>query len=135
MSRSGYSDDCENVALWRAAVDSAILGRRGQVFMRRLRDALDAMPSKRLITGEIATDDGVCALGSVDPMCRIDPYDREAIGQHFGIAPAMAAEIAYINDEDGRAEWETPEERWTRMRAWVDKQIAADDEADPRPGA
>jgi hypothetical protein len=132
MSRSGYSDDCENVQLWRAAVDRAILGKRGQRFMRKLRDALDAMPVKRLIAGEIANGRGeVCALGAVDPNTTLDPEDRDAVGQHFGIAPAMAAEIVYMNDEWSWRATETPEERWQRMRAWVEKQIGPDDEVDP----
>lgn len=152
MSRSGYTDDGENVGLWRGAVDRAMGGYRGQYFLRKLRDALDAMPTKRLITDEIANGAGdVCALGAVDPACKADPDDREAVGQHFGIAPAMAAEIVYINDErfDGeyvtaegpsrflyhgrpRDVWRpfTPEERWALMRAWVEKQIVpADDGA------
>ncbi len=126
MGRSGYSDDCENVQLWRAAVDSALLGVRGQQFLKKLRTALDAMPVKRLITDEIATEEGeVCALGAVDPTARLDPYDRKAVAKHFGIAPAMAAEIAYLNDECSY--WtETPEQRWTRMRAWVEKNIGPD---------
>ena len=128
MSRSGYSDDCEHVELWRQAVERAILGTRGQVFMRRLRTALDALPVKRLITDEIRNSAGdVCALGSIDPTCAVDPYDREAVAGHFGIAPALAAEIMYLNDEWPRRA-ETPEQRWARMRAWVDRQIGPDDE-------
>lgn len=128
MSRSGYSDDCENLGLWRGAVQRATTGYRGQHFLRKLRDALDAMPVKRLIAGEIANTSGeVCALGSVDPAARLDPEDRKAVGQHFGIAPALAAEIVYENDEHfnywSRGVNETPEQRWIRMRAWVDEQI------------
>lgn len=124
MSRSGYSDDCENLQLWRGAVERAIGGYRGQAFLLKLRAALDAMPVKRLITGEIATPAGeVCALGAIDPRAiELDPYDRHAVARHFGIAPAMAAEIAYMNDE-WPSQDETPEARWTRMRAWVNEQI------------
>src|SRR4051812_11921666 len=99
MSRSGYSDDCENLGLWRGAVDRALHGARGQHFLRKLRDALDAMSEKRLIAGRISDGDGVCALGAVDPVMTIDMEDRHAVGAHYGIAPAMAAEIAYMNDE------------------------------------
>lgn len=127
MSRSGYTDDCENYELYRQAVDRATFGQRGQRFLRKLRDALDAMPVKRLITDEIANAQGeVCALGAVDPA--FTGYDAEDLAAHFGIAKALAAEIVYRNDEDGPPRWqnrdgETPEERWTRMRAWVQKQI------------
>lgn len=127
MSRSGYSDDCDNVALWRGAVEMAILGRRGQAFMRRLRAALEAMPVKRLITDAIKDDSGeVCALGAVDS--NVDAYDAEYLAEHFGIARALAAEIVYMNDEAMAWRAETPEERWVRMRAWVEKQIGPDDE-------
>ncbi len=124
MSRSGYSDDCDNLQLWRNAVNRAILGARGQTFLTRLRVALDAMPVKRLITDEIVNDAGdVCALGAVDPSTMVDPYDRDAVARHFGIAPALAAEIVYINDEAEDGQNETPEQRWIRMRAWVDRQL------------
>ena len=127
MSRSGYSDDCEHLDLWRASVDRAMRGARGQHFLRKLRAALDAMPIKRLITDEIATDVGeVCALGAVDPDTSLDPEDTQAIAKHFGIARAMCAEIVYMNDEWSRHE--TPEQRWSRMRAWVSEQILLDDD-------
>jgi hypothetical protein len=142
MSRSGYSDDCENVQLWRGAVDRATFGARGQAFMRKLRVALDAMPVKRLITDTFANESGeVCALGAVDPAAKVDPYDRDEVAAHFNIAPALAAEIVYENDEQGQVRYardadgiwvrlpnETPEERWTRMRRWVEKQIGPDAE-------
>lgn len=125
MSRSGYSDDCDNVQLWRSAVHRALRGYRGQAFLYKLRAALDAMPVKRLIAGEIANAAGeVCALGAVDPLAPVDPEDRKAVADHFGIAPAMAAEIVYMNDEaDAWVRSETPEQRWKRMRVWVDEQI------------
>lgn len=124
MSRSGYSDDCENVQLWRGAVDRATFGSRGQAFMRRLRDALDAMPVKRLIVGELVDDNGeVCALGAVDPAKDVDAYEPEDVAEHFGIARALACEIVYQNDESDWHGGETPEQRWVRMRAWVEKQI------------
>lgn len=123
MSRSGYSDDCENVALWRSAVRRATTGYRGQHLLKKLRDALDAMPRKRLIADEIQNADGdVCAFGALDPTFK--EYDAEYLAPHFGIARALAAEIVYMNDE--AESWrrdETPEQRWVRMRAWVEKQI------------
>jgi hypothetical protein len=131
MSRSGYSEDCEHIALWCGAVDRATFGVRGQAFMRKLRDALDAMPVKRLITDAVRNEAGeVCALGAVD--ATVELYDAEDLARHFGIARALAAEIVYRNDEDcswQRAHhvFETPEERWIRMRAWVAKQIGPDE--------
>ena len=123
MSRSGYIDDCENVWLWRQAVARATNGARGQSLLRRLRDALDAMPTKRLIKNEVQSETGdVCALGALDPKAPFEEYEPEIIAGHFGIAYSLAAEIMYMNDEWPHAR-ETPEERWTRMRAWVDEQI------------
>lgn len=129
MSRSGYSDDCEHVELWRTAVDRATFGQRGQAFLRKLRDALDAMPVKRLITDTLANEQGdVCAIGAVDPAASVDPDDRYAVAAHFNIAPALAAEIAYMNDELYYRE--TPEQRWASMRVWVDKQIPREEIAE-----
>jgi hypothetical protein len=134
MSRSGYSDDCEHLALWRGAVHRATTGYRGQHFLRKLRDALDAMPVKRLIADAIQNATGeVCALGALDPSPK--SYEARDLANHFGIAWALAAEIVYENDEAHRFSWirdidgkfirrdETPEDRWARMRAWVDKEI------------
>ena len=129
MSRSGYSDDCEHLELWRQAVEQATLGARGQRFLRKLRDALDAMPVKRLITGAIKDEKTgeVCALGALDSTAPY--YDAEELAKHFGIARALTAEIVYMNDEWPRHDIsETPEQRWARMRAWVGRQIGPDEE-------
>lgn len=124
MSRSGYSDDCENLGLWRGAVQRATTGYRGQHLLRKLLAALDAMPVKRLIADEIQNESGdVCALGALDPA--VKEYDAVYLAEHFGIAHALAAEIVYMNDEAfvWREDAETPEQRWVRMRAWVASQI------------
>src|SRR5579872_844994 len=126
MSRSGYSEDCDHLSLWRGAVESAIRGRRGQAFLSEMAAALDAMPVKELVADDIVRDDThVCAIGSVAlarhlDVSGLDVYDRDAVAATFGIAPAMAAEIAFENDDDFRSSRnETPAQRWTRMRAWV----------------
>lgn len=128
MSRSGYSDCCDGWDLirWRGAVTSAIRGERGQKMLCELAAALDAMPEKRLIAESLQEEGEVCALGCLGKargtaMERLDPYDREGLGKAFGIAPALAAEIMYINDEWGYKE--TPEQRWQKMRRWVMEQI------------
>lgn len=128
MSRSGYTDDCENLELYRNAVDRALKGKRGQAFLIELRDALDAMPVKRLIVNELVAPGGdCCALGAVAQKRDLDTDkmfadDPGSLSDVFGIAQSMAAEIMYENDECGRGN-ETPEERWVRMRKWVDEQI------------
>lgn len=127
MSRSGYSTDLTNWSMicWRGAVANAIRGQRGQAFLREMLEALDAMPVKRLIAEELAAGGDVCAMGAVASKrgldcTHIDPEDRDQVASALGIAGALAAEIAFENDEGGTY-WrrETPEERWVRMRAWV----------------
>lgn len=129
MSRSGYSDDYGgwDLVCWRGAVNSALKGKRGQAFLIELRDALEAMPTKRLIADSLQAEGEFCTIGvlgakrGVD-MTVLDPDDREAVGEAFDIAPAMASEIVFMNDE---ASWqvETPEQRWVRMRDWITSQI------------
>lgn len=127
MSRSGYTDDCENLAMWRGQVASAIRGKRGQTMLRDLVQALDAMPVKALIAGDLVTDDGcVCALGALGQkrgvnLDSLDTYDYDELGKTFDIAHQLAQEVMYENDE---GHWkETPEQRWARVRAWAVKQI------------
>lgn len=139
MSRSGYDDDCDGWALirWRGAVTSAMRGERGQVLLRDLAAALDAMPVKALIADDLVIENGsVCALGALgcargmtEAMQTLDPEDREAVAEAFNIAPALAAEIVAENDC-----WhgENPEHRWVRMRNWVAQHIK-DDTLSPRP--
>lgn len=140
MSRSGYSDDCDGWELicWRGAVASAIRGQRGQALLREMRDALDAMPDKRLIAGELIDESGcVCALGSVAQargmdVAGVDTYDREELAQRFGIARALAAEIMNVNDEN-MAHYAYPplpgetkeQRRWRGVRKWVGEQLKA----------
>lgn len=131
MSRSGYSDDYDDVwqaVQWRSAVRSASNGKRGQQFFRDLLAALDAMPVKRLIAYELEEPSGsVCAIGALGkargvPMQDIDPEDYVYVASAFNIAEALARETVFMNDEWGRSE-ETPEQRFVRMRAWVASQI------------
>lgn len=132
MSRSGYSDSGNN--LWRGAVQSAVAGKRGQSFLREMAAALDSMPIKELIASAIVADGAVCAMGSVALARKIDISDLDIdepddVAARFGIARALACEIAYENDEcgdsyrDGKYASETPVERWTRMRKWVTEQL------------
>ncbi len=68
MSRSGYTDEYEDgiLGLYRGNIDRATRGKRGQRFFRDLVAALDAMPEKALIVGELEEEQGsVCALGAL----------------------------------------------------------------------
>lgn len=127
MSRSGYSDEIEDLWAWiryRGAVNAATVGNRGQAFFRELVAALDAMPEKKLIAGELEVDGAFCALGVVGAkrgvdMTGIDTYDTKKLSQTFGIADSLAREVMYMNDEYGS----TPEARWRSVRDWAAKQI------------
>lgn len=132
MSRSGYSDDydCDSNwphIQWRGQVTSATRGKRGQAFLRDLRDALDAMPEKRLIAHELRQGGEVCAIGSLGAARGIDlekleVWDYDAIAAAFDIASPLVREIEWMNDE-GSYRKDSPESRWCRMRAWVSAQI------------
>lgn len=117
-----------NLLSWRSDFSNSRLARASTLVA--LRDMLDAMPDKELITGELINKEGqCCALGCLAQakdinVADIDPEDRRGVAKRFNIAPALAAEIAYENDEGARrSEEETPAKRWERMRAWVADQI------------
>lgn len=133
MSRSGYDDDYGDydpwgLIRWRGAVKSATTGKRGQAFFRDLLGALDALPEKKLVVDQLEAADGsVCALGALGrsrgiDMSDIDPENSDRVSVAFGIADALAREVVYMNDEHGSYK-ETPEQRFTRIRAWVASQI------------
>lgn len=128
-TRSGYSDDCENLELYRRAVENALSGKRGQSFLREMAASLDAMPEKMLIRGELVDSEGrCCAIGSVYLARGMDidsiVYDlAHSVGKAMGIATSMAREIEYENDEYDLPE--SPEERWKRMRRWVQRNISS----------
>jgi hypothetical protein len=140
MSRSGYTDDnSDNLALinWRGAVKSALRGKRGQAFLRELASTLDAMPDKRLSAGSFKHENGChCTLGVVGAARGIDMtgFDRDpddidttALGSVLGIAPAMAQEIMFLNDEaygwECRQAADPDTRRWELMREWVGRQL------------
>lgn len=133
MSRSGYVDDCDcddvPIQLFRGAVERALRGKRGQAFLREMAEALDAMPVKELAAEVLVSDSKqVCAMGAVAlarqiDTSKLDPEDYIAVAKTMGIAPAMAREIAFENDDDFGPGDKTPADRWKRMRKWVDAQL------------
>ena len=131
MGRHGYQDDydCDydqwTWIKWRGQVASATRGQRGQRLFHDLLAALDAMPVKRLIADEFWNGE-VCALGALaerrglDPIS-VDTENYDQLAASFDVARQLVQEVEYLNDEGG---WcETPEQRWTRMRAWVASQL------------
>ena len=154
MSRSGYTDDFDNDGkgwLWRRAVANAMAGKRGQAMLRELVAALDALPEKVLDSEELVSVEGTyCAMGALGrargmDMANIDPDNRGSLAKAFGIAPAMAAEVMFMNDEcvEGdlisydfevcgpmrvfekhmQLRWKLDSvigrQRWAKMRAWA----------------
>lgn len=129
MSRSGYSEDCEHIDLYRANVDRAIAGKRGQAFLREMAAAMDAMPEKVLIAGQLINADGqCCAIGTVCQIrnldvSKIDYDDPDDVAKAVGISRALAAEIEFENDDDFRYDELTNERRWERMRKWITENL------------
>jgi hypothetical protein len=135
VSRSGYCDDLEPLALgrWRNTIDIAARGRRGQKFFRDLVAALDAMPEKRLVAGKLQKEGEVCALGALGrargvELEKLDTYDYDTLGETFDIAHQLAQEVMYENDE---RYCKTPEERWAAVRTWAAEQIVESNDRPP----
>jgi hypothetical protein len=115
MSRSGLCEDDGEDSLahgrWRGAVKSAINGKRGQAFLRELAAALDAMPEKFLVAGELETEEGcLCTLGVIGKargldLGRMDVDDYDSIAGSLGVNAKIAQEIMWENDQAFN-EWE-----------------------------
>lgn len=115
MSRSGlYEDDGEDPLAhgrWRGAVQSAINGKRGQAFLLELAAALDAMPEKALVAGELETAEGcLCTLGVIGKarsldLGSMDVEDYDSIAGSLKVNAKIAQEIMWENDETF-SEWE-----------------------------
>lgn len=131
MSRSGYNDyfndEIWQMICWRGAVKSAIRGRRGQAFLVEMLHALDSLPEKRLVSGDLQDAHGaVCAIGAVGvsrgmAVSKLDPEDYSSVAAEFNISEALTREIVFENDEVSSRE--TPEQRFERMRQWVESLV------------
>lgn len=132
MSRINYSED-EDFAgqfeLWQANCDRSLHGKKGQAELRVLRDALLALPAKRLLRGELYNNAGeVCAIGAygkykgVD-LSKYDPEDcdHDRVGIEGGMPKLVAWKVVEMNDQEFYRM--TPEERYTRMLDWVEYMI------------
>lgn len=141
--------------LWESAQRRCFAGQPGQQRLRELRDALLALPEKRLITTRLANEQGeFCAIGALarhqaiqagdDPaevLERLasyvkaesawdDPWETEdrtiSVAQACGMKRTMAAAVAYENDLDWGREVKTPEQRYQAMLRWVESCIIKD---------
>lgn len=130
MNRSGYAESDDDVSdayvdEWRRKVAEAIASPEGQAFLRELAGALDAIPGKWLIKDQLVDEEGdCCAIGAVCRARGIDTAGMDDDGinctaERLGVPWPLVAEIAHAND----GYRETPEQRWYRMRRWVDRHI------------
>lgn len=184
MSRySDYDDYDEDWGLsngrWERNSRVVFTSRKGQKALRQLRDALLALPDKRLISGALSTigrsrevertkaevasgnrswidgytidlednitrqGEGVCAVGALllhhygkqgktrEEAAAIIPAACNGDGDGLdvtaraardaGMVYTLAWQVAYRNDET--LESATPEERYTKMLAWVESKL------------
>lgn len=137
-------------ALWEHNLERNMSGAAGQAKLKELRDALLALPEKRLIETRLADGEGnVCALGALAVQRRVeageprsavlselaekvveddwglDGWEAEQLtleeARACGVKRPMAVTVAYENDFGPSRE--TPEERYARVLAWVEKRI------------
>ncbi len=135
MSRSGYSDDVwydgpEDIGkhnLYRASVNRAFNGKRGQKFFKDLLVALEAMPVKELIDETLVAEGKFCTLGvicnakGVD-LNKINDEDHKLLAKELDIAECLSREVVWENDDAGPYN-ETDAQRWERVHGWVKEQI------------
>lgn len=135
MSRANYDDDYDGpitYEMWQHNRDQAFAGKRGQKLLRDILAGMDALPEKVLIVGALKDLEGdFCALGCglkqrgvemepTDP--EDDEFDNRETAEWLGVASCMTFDIAHENDDGGH--WgETPQQRFTRMRTWIARQI------------
>jgi hypothetical protein len=132
MSRISYSDEEDypgQFELWQGNCRRSLKGRQGQSELVVLRDALLALPDKRLIHGLLVDEEGaVCAIGAYADhkgmdLGMFDPEDStDEVGIQAGMPSLVAWKVVEMNDMQFRHM--TPEQRYTRMLEWVERQIS-----------
>jgi len=158
MSRHGLTEmddyDTESIlqyGRWRGRVASATRGRRGQVFLRQLIAALEAMPyhKRELAPNSFQTTSGCrCALGAAlaakgvalpdafnpsvgDPCERDDAVEDLSyeLSVKLDIAEVLAQEVMWVNDEF--SVWRGPvdhpqyerRKRWAMVHRWATNRL------------
>lgn len=97
MSRFGNDGDGDyeplDMGRWENNLRRAITGKRGQKVLRELREALLALPERRLVAGDLATPEGeVCTVGA---------YVAWKKAQDEGVAVTDAAKaLAAVDPEE-----------------------------------
>lgn len=138
--RISYSEE-ENYPgqfeLWQANCRRSLRGKSGQKELRALRDALLALPDKRLIHGLLVNEDGeVCAVGAYAKhkglnLEQFDPRDStDEVGVKAGMPDLVAWKVVEINDIE--FSHLTPEDRYARVLGWVEEQLSPKATQEPR---
>lgn len=139
MSRLECGDgDNPSYLLWESNVRRGMQGKRGQAFLRELRDILLAMPEKRLVKDDwITPQDDVCILGAYlrakDPTVTPDRADHingqfegdegpDRFASMFNLPRCMCWDIEYRNDNEYVVGL-TPEDRYAHMLKYIEKHI------------
>ena len=133
MSRTweGESDNPLDWGRYEAAKRSTLRGKRGQVFLRELVAALDALPQPELSEGALGDrrTGCVCALGAValaqgesfaDLAQDDGNWSPDEAAEWYSISPTLANEIISANDgwRDGNTV-DVRRSRWRHVRAWA----------------
>lgn len=144
MSRfngENYDEEWNNQwELWEANTLRHMRGPAGQAILRELREALLALPERKLINSRLADEQGcVCTIGAlalhrgrkVEELAALipaelwDEYEEElkteALGRELGLKHVMIVALAGQNDDTWRTE--TPEQRFERVLKWVESEI------------
>lgn len=111
---------------------------------RLIADDLEASDAVSCSHWGMFETDSVCAIGAVGKargvdMSKLDPEDYDTVAGTFGITSVLAQEIVFMNDEahywatddqgyfkkdaSGKNYRITPEERFQKMRQWIESQI------------
>ncbi len=108
--------------LWRANSARSLLGKAGQAALRELRDALLALPTKRLVVGVLDNGADCCAIGALVRRKGITPkadpeYEMEDVGVECGMPRLVAWRV--VEENDMATYSMTPEQRYAAILAWV----------------
>lgn len=117
------------LALWQANLNRHLLGKKGQRYLRELKDALLALPEKRLIAGALAKNGEVCAIGALivkrkqATLGELEGMEDDSAdyAKSLGIPYLMA--WAVVCENDYTLEHCTPEGRYERLLNWVEARL------------
>lgn len=134
--RIGYSENEDfpgQFFLWQANCDRSLSGKAGQRSLRELEAALLALPTKRLVEGEVDNGVDCCAVGAlarykqITPVTRFPDENMEEVGVECGMPRMVAWKVVEMNDVEfgSYARSLTPEQRYHAVLDWVRYRIAA----------